>query len=140
MNGYVMTGDYLVIMIPTTAKLESNPTETDPKAIFAHIASELSRLWRECGVLVDMEVSNPEASALLEAAQNVERLGYSKVDGAWPFTSKVDGAWPFTFTLGTSQVYLFAVKVSPRGTSVPGLFATLTTQPIKGFTKGLLWQ
>ena len=130
MNGYVMTGDYLVIMIPTTAKLESNPTETDPKAIFAHIASELSRLWRECGVLVDMEVSNPEASALLEAAQNVERLGYSKVNGAWPFT----------FTLGTSQVYLFAVKVSPRGTSVPGLFATLTTQPIKGFTKGLLWQ
>lgn len=126
MNGYVI-GDYLILMIPTTAKLESNPTETDPKAIFAHIASELGRLWRECGVLVDMEVANPEAFTLREAASMVESLGYSKVDGAWPFT----------FTLGTSQVYLFAVKVSPRGTSVPGLFATLTTQPIKGFTKVL---
>lgn len=124
---YVRIGDYLVIMIPTTAKLESNPTETDPKVIFAHIASELGRLWRECGVLVNMEVVGPEASALLEAAQNVESLGYSKVDGAWPFT----------FILGTSQVYLFAVKVAPRGTSIPGLFTALTTKPIKGFTKVL---
>lgn len=28
--------------------------------------------------------------------------------------SKVDGTWPFIFTLSTSQVYLFAVKVSQR--------------------------